>query len=276
MDVSGFRRVLTTCAMALCIACVAASPAWAGGRHRRHHHHRHHQPQGPTVTPVASGLDNPRGLAFGQDGRLYVGEAGHGGGECIPAKPPVPPEPPEERPVSASRDRHIDAWVSIVSSPASSPRRPRRLCRARCRRGGWRDNGGLFAIVGESSDGIPPVASKFLSAKTIEEGSAQLGRLIKVHPGGQYKVVADVGHFDFQWTTEHKELVPEQFPDANPYGVLASEGQVWVVDAGANTLDRVRRTDRSAWSRSSRTHRSPTRFRPVWTVALTAPCTWES
>jgi hypothetical protein len=34
---------------------------------------------------VASGLDNPRGIAFGQDGALYVAEAGAGGaGPCAP------------------------------------------------------------------------------------------------------------------------------------------------------------------------------------------------
>ena len=36
---------------------------------------------------VVSGLDNPRDLAFGQNGKLYVAEAGHGGTACftIPA-----------------------------------------------------------------------------------------------------------------------------------------------------------------------------------------------
>lgn len=37
-----------------------------------------------TVTVVAQGLNNPRGLAFGRDGQLYVAEAGAGGATCVP------------------------------------------------------------------------------------------------------------------------------------------------------------------------------------------------
>lgn len=45
----------------------------------------------PAVSVLAEGLDNPRGLAFGPDGALYVAEAGRGGsGPCKPA-----PEDPE-------------------------------------------------------------------------------------------------------------------------------------------------------------------------------------
>ena len=35
-------------------------------------------PEGETVTVLTSGLDSPRGLVFGPDGRLYVATVGNG------------------------------------------------------------------------------------------------------------------------------------------------------------------------------------------------------
>ena len=40
---------------------------------------RNHKPSRPSVTAYATGLTNPRGLAFGPDNKLYVAEAGTGG-----------------------------------------------------------------------------------------------------------------------------------------------------------------------------------------------------
>ena len=66
-------RTVTACGLALGVA-VAAGPASASA--------------GPTVTVVASHLNNPRGLSAG-GGKLYVAEAGRGGstycvgGACV-------------------------------------------------------------------------------------------------------------------------------------------------------------------------------------------------
>jgi hypothetical protein len=256
--VPGFRRVLTTSAAALFGVCVLSGPAWAGGNGGRDHqkgardHHKvpprdhrkggrdHHKappPTGPTITPIASGLDNPRGLAFGPDGQLYVAEAGHGGTECIP------PERPEEEGFcigftsgistidSSGAQRVVSGLVSFAGPNGSAATGLDGVSVS--------DNGDLFGIETESSDTIPN--SPALSAQTIALAREQAGRLIKVHRSGHWKAVADVGHFDFQWTTEHfKELNPLQPPDANPYGVLVSDDGRWVVDAAANTLDEVR------------------------------------
>lgn len=41
----------------------------------------HRPPPAPIVEVFSTGLDNPRGLQFGPDGKLYVAEAGSGGTE---------------------------------------------------------------------------------------------------------------------------------------------------------------------------------------------------
>ena len=65
------RGALLAC---LAAALVGAAPAAA------------HDP-GQGVRVVAQGLDNPRGLAFGPDGGLYVTEAGRGGTDCVIPSP---------------------------------------------------------------------------------------------------------------------------------------------------------------------------------------------
>jgi hypothetical protein len=66
----------------------------------------------------------------------------------------------------------------------------------------------------------------------------QLGRLVSV-VGGHGTVLADVGDEDYVWTAVHQDLVPTQFPDANPNALVRVGGTTYVVDAGANTLDAV-------------------------------------
>lgn len=52
--------------------------------------------------------------------------------------------------------------------------------------------------------------------------------------------MANVGTVDYEFTAANPQLDPGgQYPDANPYGVLALTGHIYVVDAGANTLNEV-------------------------------------
>src|SRR5712691_6262638 len=61
------RRLIPALVVTLAVALTGASGAGA-----------------TTTSVVMSGLDNPRGLAFGPEGALYVAEAGRGGsGPCI-------------------------------------------------------------------------------------------------------------------------------------------------------------------------------------------------
>jgi hypothetical protein len=55
-----------------------------------------HAQLSPNATVFASGLQGPRGLKFGPDGKLYVAEAGTGGststaGTCAQVVPPIGP-----------------------------------------------------------------------------------------------------------------------------------------------------------------------------------------
>jgi sugar lactone lactonase YvrE len=194
-----------------------------------------------TVTTVVSGLDNPRGLAFSPNGQLYVAEAGHGGPNCFDSGPG--PEGGTTCFGFTSQISRIDqashtfqpvvtGLVSIADPTGARATGVDGIS--------FQGNGGLYGIITESAlatpDHLPGIADSAIAA-----GKAQLGRLIQANPSGGWKAVANVGDADYTWAGQNANLVPDQFPDANPYGVLALPGEQWVVDAGSNTIDRVDR-----------------------------------
>jgi len=73
-----------------------------------------------------------------------------------------------------------------------------------------------------------------------QTGDPAFGNLLRVDYRNQVQTLVNVGSFDYEWTAEHTDLVPfGDFPDANPYDVLVVPGHIYIVDAGANTLNEV-------------------------------------
>jgi hypothetical protein len=170
----------------------------------------------PAFTVIAHGLHSPRGLSFGPGDRLYVAEAGVG--------------QTESEPVSYT------GAIDEIVNPRSSHPGLRTVVSGLASIGEPGDVVGVDGISAQGNGGIYAIMAESTEATGIDS----LGKLLKVTTGGAAKVVADVGAPNYAYTAAHPELDPgDQYPDANPYGVLALPGRTYVVDAGANTLNEV-------------------------------------
>ena len=86
------------------------------------------------------------------------------------------------------------------------------------------------------SHGIPPEAPP---GSTVDAARAQRGRTLAINADGTWSPLASTGDTDYAWTDSHKDLQPDQFPDANPDGLAASGRTQYVADAGANLISKV-------------------------------------
>jgi hypothetical protein len=185
----------------------------------------------PSVSTVTTGLDSPRGIAF-YNGKLLVGEAGHGGSTCFK----IPGLPFEG---CAGNSSQI-SWVNAASGTHTA-----------LVTGLFSLNLGPEGVLGVSGlsvkDGriLAQIGSTPSENPGVPIGQQQAGRLISVHTNGTWTSVAPIGATDFTYTTQFTEPTPgvyspnTQEHDSNPYGVLATEEGAYVADAGSNTLDLV-------------------------------------
>jgi hypothetical protein len=189
----------------------------------------------PSVSLVAMGLDDPRGIAF-VGGKAVVAEAGHGSSnpaDCFQGPPGT---------ICVGNTSRI-SWVNTTTG-AHTPLATGFFSISLGPEGSIgvsglsvRD-GKIFAQIGATSREVPP---QFAIGH-------QAGNLISVKPtNGSWTKVAAVGDADFDYTTQFtlpNPAVCGQCPgtnehDANPTGVLATDGALYVADSGANTLTRV-------------------------------------
>jgi glucose/arabinose dehydrogenase len=163
-------------------------------------------------TIVLSGLQNPRGLTFGPGGRLYVAQAGAGGGTAT-GKITEIRYPWQANPTA----RDVVTGLISVTTP----------------------EGDSISVAGLSTIGNGTIYAAMESATPEVGFPSLLGHLLKVSQGGQIRDVSNVGDFDYAWTVAHHDLAPRDFPDSNPYGVLALPAHLYVANAASNTLDLV-------------------------------------
>jgi hypothetical protein len=172
------------------------------------------------LTVVMSGLDNPRGLAFGPEGGLYVAEAGRGGdGPSFELRPGVTasygPTGAVSRLWHGEQERIATGLPSHISSAGTIG--PHDIS--------FQGRGNAYVTVGFQTD----------PARRAELGAAGAGfaQLVRLTPNGKWQNVFDIG-------ANEAKANPGGGPlDSNPYGLLAEPGGQVVTDAGGNALLRI-------------------------------------
>jgi sugar lactone lactonase YvrE len=174
-----------------------------------------------SVEVVASGLNNPRGLAFAPSGDLYVAEAGSGGNEHCHVGPTGPrcfgPTGAIVRIDLRSGETEVvvDGLPSLAGSTGASATGPHDL--------GFQGLGNLYFTIGFG--GNPA-----LRASALGGVGATMARVGRVTADGSLSLTADIGTF------EGANNPDEDQPDSNPYGILVLASRRIVADAGGNTL----------------------------------------
>jgi hypothetical protein len=177
---------------------------------------------GATITTVMSALDNPRGLALGPEGGLYVAEAGRGGeGPCQMLRGAIQCYGPsgavtrlwrgiQERIVTGLPSNAVQFTGESAFGPADIS---------------FQGRGGAFVTIGFG--GNPALRSGF------GPPGALFGTLFQASAGKAWRVVADVSAYEAVANPAGGII------DSSPHGVLAEAGARIVAEAGGNSLLRI-------------------------------------
>jgi hypothetical protein len=192
----------------------------------------------PPFTVVMEGLDNPRGLTFGDDGALYVAEAGRGGSApCTVLRGTT---------FCAGRTGAVTRLYKgvqqriVTDLPSYAP--PSTGAGATGPHDVSVRGRALYVLIGLGGD---PMRTPTDIRAALDP---DLGRLIRARRHAPWRRVADIARYEERTNPGGGPL------DSNPYGLLAGAGGHLIADAGGNALLRV-----SAWGTISTLAAFPSR-----------------
>ncbi len=175
---------------------------------------------GPNLTVVAQGLNNPRGVAVGADGTIYVAEAGSGGnGTCVPSEEGGQQCYGKTGAIVKIVNGEQSVLVGNLPSLAGD--------------GGTSALGPSAVSVGNDRVSVVVQAGTPDMITALGDDAALLGHLITIDNAGNITDVADLAAYEFANNPNGDDV------NSDPYAVL-DLGDKWIVaDAAANDLLQV-------------------------------------
>jgi len=171
---------------------------------------------------LASGLSNPRGIAFAPNGQLFVTEAGRGGnGRCALLGDGQLACYGETGALTRIDRLGIDPPVQVIGGLPS-------LAAA----GGFASTGPHSISFSGTGNGrlVMGLGAEAATRNGLGPKAALFGSALQVNVAGEWRQTADVAAFE----AAHNPVPGGA--DSNPFGVVVLPGRAVVADAGANAL----------------------------------------
>jgi hypothetical protein len=179
---------------------------------------------------IATGLNNPRGLAVSSDGTVYVAEAGKGGnGLCVPAGTGNPHCYGATGAVTrvltnGTQEQFATGLPSIADQTLTAPQAP-----------GDEALGPHDVLIG--ADGSLTLTIGFgmnpLSRTVLGPPGENMASLVQVTSSGTWTKTVDSGDYEVANNPDDNVV------DSNPYGLLDVADGLVLTDAGGNALYHV-------------------------------------
>ena len=183
-----------------------------------------------TVTTVATGLHNPRGLNFAPDGSLYVVEAAANGTPSMQCR--VMGDNSTKCDAETGSITRIDLNTGDATRVITSL--PSLISPNGIANSGTGVHDISFQGLGNAYVTMGFGGNPSWRASTFGTAGESFSRLGSLSPSGRLRLYEDLGQYEFDFNPDAPNPT-----DTNPYGILALPGKVVYTDAGGNTLNQV-------------------------------------